>query len=76
MIWGILYEPLTESVREKLMEDVSRIIAEDPRVDARNIIIEEKGYGIQVLLELEFSAYNHIETMVLKFDRDSGLSSR
>jgi len=72
-IWSTLYEPLTDDVREQIMADVTAVIKADPRVIARDIIIQEQGYGIQVQVELEFSAYDKVETMTLAFDRENGL---
>lgn len=71
IIWNLLFEPFTEAVRNAIADDVKRIVAYDPRVEAQNVIVSEFTTGIQIELELRYVLTNQVATLALNFDRDS-----
>lgn len=71
IIWNLLFEPFTEAVRDAIADDVKRIVAYDPRVQAENIIVTEFTTGIQIELELRYVPTNQVSTLALNFDRGS-----
>jgi phage baseplate assembly protein W len=71
IIWNLLFEPFSETVRNAIADDVKRIVAYDPRVEAENVIITEFTTGIQIELELRYVLTNQVTTLALNFDRDS-----
>jgi phage baseplate assembly protein W len=73
IIWDVLYEPLTDNLRDIIVRNVSRIINYDPRVSADNIIVDSYENGIQITCVLTYLTYNISETMRLSFDRDAGI---
>lgn len=71
IIWNLLFEPFSETVRNAIADDVKRIVAYDPRVEAENVIITEFTTGIQIELELRYVLTNQVTTLALNFDRNS-----
>jgi len=74
IIWDVLYEQLTDEVREQLVEDIKKIVNSDPRVRLITLEVVEQEYGIQIGIELEFVAYSQTDTILYNFDRENGLS--
>lgn len=72
IIWDILFEPLTESLKNAIVENVSAIINYDPRVEVNSIIVDSYESGIQIECVLIYLPYNIQETMQLKFDENAG----
>ncbi len=73
IIWDILFEPLTEDVKQLILEDVTTIINYDPRVQASNIVVSEYESGIQIECELTHLPYNISESLRYRFDQDNSI---
>lgn len=73
IIWDLLYEQLTDGVRDLIIKNVSTIINYDPRVNVDNIIVDRFDKGIQVECTLTFLPYSISESLRFKFDQDAGL---
>lgn len=73
IIWDLLMEPLTESVKEALTNDITAICTADPRVNPLQIKIneEERGYFVEITLALKNT--NQTTTLRLLFDQQIGL---
>jgi phage baseplate assembly protein W len=76
IIWDILYEPLTERLKEVIAENVTTIINYDPRVSVVSVSIDQYESGIQIDATLSFLPYNISENMKLTFDQNNGLLAR
>jgi phage baseplate assembly protein W len=74
VIWDILFEPLTEEVKNLITTDVETIINYDPRVRAEQILVTPYDTGIQIECVLVYYPYNIQEAIQLKFDKANGLS--
>ena len=72
IIWDILYEPLTENIKQIIAENVTTIINYDPRVSVTSIIIDQYESGLQIEATLLFLPYNIVENMQLTFDQNNG----
>lgn len=72
IIWDVLFEPLTESLKNAIIENVSDIINYDPRVEVNSIIVDSYESGIQIECILIYLPYNIQETMQLRFDENAG----
>lgn len=72
IIWDVLFEPLTEDLKNAIVENVSNIINYDPRVEVNSIIVDNYESGIQIECSLVYLPYNISETMRLKFDENAG----
>lgn len=73
IIWDILFDPLTESLKQAIVKNVEDIIDYDPRVTADQVIVTEYESGIQIECVLIYLNYSIAETMRLQFDQANGL---
>lgn len=73
IIWDVLYEPLTDQLRDLIVKNVSTIINYDPRVNVENITVDTFDKGIQVECTLAYLPYSISETLRLRFDENAGL---
>jgi phage baseplate assembly protein W len=71
IIWDLLFEPLTDNIRDIITDDIKTIVEYDPRIAADNVVITEYDRGIQIELELRYVLTNQSSAMALKFERDS-----
>jgi len=72
IIWDILFEPLTEPIKNAIVNNVTKICNYDPRVQVTSITVDQYESGIQVECTLTYLPYNISETMQLKFDEAAG----
>lgn len=71
IIWDLLFEPLTDDIRNLITDDIKAIVGYDPRIIADNVTVTEYDRGIQIELELRYVLTNQASAMALKFERDS-----
>lgn len=75
IIWDAIYEPLTESLKEAIAKNVTTIVNYDPRLNADQIVVDQKDSGLQIQCLLTYLPYNISERLSLQFDKDNGLIS-
>lgn len=73
IIWDVLFEPLTETLKEAIIKNVTDIINYDPRVSVDSVIVDSYESGIQIECILTYLPYSISETLRLKFDESAGL---
>ena len=73
IIWDLLFEPLTDIVKDLILQNVNEIINYDPRVQAGNVVITPYDTGLQIECTLTYSQYNLQEQLQLRFDQANGL---
>ncbi len=73
IIWDILFEPLTEEMKQAITKDVETVINYDPRVKADQIIVTAYDSGIQIECTLVYYPYNIQESLQFRFDQANGL---
>lgn len=73
IIWDLLFEPLTEQVKDLIVRNVNEIINFDPRIKASDVVVTGYDTGIQIQCTLTYLVYNMSERMQLKFDQANGL---
>jgi phage baseplate assembly protein W len=71
IIWSMLFEPLDDTSRQAIIDDVTRIVGYDPRLQLTDITIVQQDYGIQIELDLLFLPTNQATNLSLQFDQDS-----
>lgn len=76
VIWDTIFEPLDDTTRNIIMQDVKRIISQDPRVGAQNVIITQYDRGIQIEIDLIYISTNQRSLLNLQFDKESKTSTR
>tara|TARA_B100002019_G_scaffold155959_1_gene134272 strand:+ start:6559 stop:7014 length:456 start_codon:yes stop_codon:yes gene_type:complete len=75
IIWDVLFEPLTPTLRNLIIDNVNAIIANDPRITVDKVTIQEYESGIQIECNLVYLPYNIQESMQLNFDKNAGILS-
>jgi phage baseplate assembly protein W len=73
IIWDLLMEPLTDSVRTALKDDVNTVCTFDPRVTPIQMDITEYESGFLLELTLLMKKTNESTNIRLAFDRSIGL---
>lgn len=76
IIWNMLFEPLTDEVRDIIVSDVKSVVSYDPRVRVQNVTVTQFDHGIQLAVELSYLSNNLLETLVLNFDNKSKTLTR
>lgn len=72
IIWDILFEPLTENLKEQIVENVTAIVNYDQRVQVTNVILDQYESGLQIEVDLVYLPYNISENLRLQFDQNAG----
>lgn len=75
IIWDVLFEPLTDELKEAVAVNVTGIANYDPRVVVNQVTVDSYESGLQIELDLTYLPYNISESMRFRFDRDNGLIS-
>jgi len=75
IIWDVLFEPLTENLKQAIQTDVTRIVIYDPRVQVESIVIDSFESGIRIECELFYIPYNISEKLQFTFDQNNGFIS-
>lgn len=73
VIWDVIFEPLTEELKQLVAKNVEDIINYDPRVRADQVIITQYESGLQIECRLTYLPYYIQESIQLKFDQANGL---
>jgi phage baseplate assembly protein W len=73
IIWDLLFEPLTEELKELITQNVNTIINYDPRISASEVTVRQYESGIQIECVLTYLPYNIQQSMQLRFDQANGL---
>ncbi len=74
IVWGALFEPLTDELRFTLAKDIERIIESEPRVRADRITVTEYQQGLQFEIDLTYLDYNIADHIDIKFDQSGQLT--
>lgn len=70
IIWDALFEPLTEDLRDAIVEDVTQIVGYDPRLVVDGILVDEYEQGILVEARVRYRNTNQVETLKLLFEQN------
>jgi phage baseplate assembly protein W len=70
IIWDALFEPMTEDLRDAIVENVIEIINYDPRIIADRVLVDEYENGILVEATIRYSNLNQVEDLKLLFDQN------
>jgi len=69
VIWELLFEPFTEEIKEKIVNDITDVVKYDPRMSVDSVVVAQFEYGIQVELSLTYIPTNQTETMLMQFNQ-------
>ena len=73
IIYDVLFEPLTEDVKEAILEDITANLNADPRISANSITVTQSDHGIAIECALTYVPYNITEKLRFSFDENSTL---
>jgi phage baseplate assembly protein W len=73
IIWDLLFEPLTEELKEIVIQNVNQIINYDPRISATQVIVTQYETGLQIECVLTYLPYNISQSMKIQFDQTNGI---
>jgi phage baseplate assembly protein W len=73
IIWSLLFEPLTEQLKDLILQNVNEILNHDPRIQASNVVVTPYDTGLQIEATLKYIPYNIQQNLQLKFDQANGL---
>jgi phage baseplate assembly protein W len=68
IIWGLLFEPLDNQTLTAIQDDINKILAYDPRLQANNVNITQQEHGIQLSIELTYIPDNQTDVLIFNFD--------
>lgn len=74
IIWDILFEPFTQTVREQIAKDVERIINFDKRIRVDNILIDATEYGIRIEAEITYLPLDQKDSLRIDFDKRNSVN--
>jgi len=75
IIWDLLFDPLTEELKDIIAENVTQIMNYDPRVKVDSLIVSQYESGIQVECNLTYLPYNISEQLRFRFDEENNILS-
>jgi len=73
IIYDVLFEPLTDIVKEAVAEDITANLNADPRLETEDIVVSEFEHGIAVQATIRYVPYNIVEKLTFSFDENSTL---
>jgi phage baseplate assembly protein W len=71
IIWDMLFEQFTESVKNMIAKDVEEIINYDPRMQVNEVQIDSTDIGIRIQADITYIPFNINEKMTFEFDRST-----
>ena len=75
IIWDLLFDPLTEELKEAIAQNVTDIVNYDPRVKVDKLVVSQYESGIQIECELTYLTYNISESLRYRFDQNNNILS-
>lgn len=73
IIWELIFEGMTDEVREAILADAIRIIEAEPRVNLKDVTIQQFQHGFQIEMDLYFVNQNTAEQMYIQFNQEAQL---
>lgn len=69
LIWDLLFEPLTESNIELIVEEARRVVNSDSRVKIDTLTVKEVEQGLIINFTLFFEPWDVYENFSVEFDK-------
>ena len=71
IIWNMLFEPLTNDVKQAVVADITSICSYDPRVNVNNVTVNELDHGLQIIVDLTYVNNNQSDYLLMNFNKES-----
>lgn len=68
-LWSVVFDPLTATSKQAIIDDVKAVVSYDPRINVTNVTIVEYDQGIQIELDLEYINSDFTDQIKLQFDQ-------
>jgi phage baseplate assembly protein W len=68
IIWGLLFEPLTDDTKQLIIDDVTAICNYDPRVTLDSMTLGTYDYGINLQLNIRYTNSDQTDVLNMQFD--------
>lgn len=73
VIWDMLFENFTESVKDIIAKDVEAIVNYDPRIRVNEVLVDSTDQGIRIQADVTYIPFNVNETMTFDFDKENSV---
>ena len=70
MIYDAIFEPLTDILKDAIVEDITANLIADPRIAAQEIILTEEQHGISIQASVTYVPLNITEKLKFSFDEN------
>jgi phage baseplate assembly protein W len=67
-IWDFLMEPLNDANRDSVIEEATRVVRSDPRVDLVALDVTEYEHGLRLDVTVNYIGLNVIDTFIVNFE--------
>lgn len=74
IIYDMLFEPLTETTKQAIVDDITQNLNADPRISTQQIVVTQADYGISVEATIYYTPYNITEKLLLNFSENRSIS--
>ncbi len=71
IIYDVIFEPLTEALKQAIADDIANNLNADPRLSTQDIVVSESEHGISVQATISYVPYNITEKLTFSFDENS-----
>lgn len=73
IIWDMLFENMTDEVKQLIIKDVEDIINYDPRIAINSVLVDTTDQGIRIQADIVYLPFNINERMTFDFDRNNAI---
>ena len=70
IIYDVIFEPLTEALKQAIADDIANNLNADP-LSTQDIVVSESEHGISVQATITYVPYNITEKLTFSFDENS-----
>lgn len=67
-IWNWLFEPLTDTLKNEIIGEATRICSSDPRVQLVDTIVSQLDGGLRIEMTLNYIPMNVVNTFTVDFE--------
>lgn len=73
IIWDMLFENMTDEVKQLIIKDVEDVINYDPRIAINSVSVDTTDQGIRIEADIVYIPFNINERMTFDFDRNNAI---
>lgn len=74
IVWDLLFDPMTNETVQLITEDCQQIVSKDPRLELRDVYVQEEDHSITVTILLNYVPTATVTELVAVFNRDIAIS--